>query len=80
MFCKIASGVYHLGMTDASYIAIPRIARRRPAPSVPLPKPQSFGAPVLITDCVTPLSGETVLSLLMKRMMQAAPKEDDQLP
>jgi hypothetical protein len=33
-----------------------------------LPKPQPFGAPVLISDCITPLCGETVLSLLLKRM------------
>ncbi|WP_159453100.1 hypothetical protein [Pseudooctadecabacter jejudonensis] len=35
--------------------------------SVPLPKPQPFGVPVLIGDCASPLAGETVLSLLMKR-------------
>lgn len=67
-------------MTDASYITLPRVARTRAAPSVPLPKPQPFGAPVLITDCVTPLGGETLLSLLMKRMMQADLRKDDQLP
>lgn len=43
---------------------------------IDLPKPQPFGAPVLITDTVTPLAGETVLALLMKRM--AAEKDADQ--
>lgn len=63
-------------MTDASYTDIPRNTRAPPRPqAVALPKPQPFGAPVLIGDCVTPLGGETVLSLLMKRMMQ-----DDQRP
>jgi hypothetical protein len=41
----------------------------QPARDVTLPKPQPFGTPVFITDAVTPLAGETVLSLLMKRMM-----------
>lgn len=57
------------GMSDATSGDIPRAARQA-APSVPLPKPVAFGAPVLISDCITPLAGETVLSLLMKRMMQ----------
>ncbi|QUJ75923.1 hypothetical protein KDD17_13430 [Sulfitobacter albidus] len=56
-------------MTDATASHIPKVARAD-TPSVPLPKPVPFGAPVLITDCVTPLAGETVLSLLMKRMMR----------
>lgn len=35
-----------------------------------VPAPQPLGAPVLIYDCVTPLGGETLLSLLLKRMMK----------
>ena len=35
-----------------------------------LPAPQPIAAPVFIHDCVTPLAGETLLSLLMKRMMR----------
>ena len=35
---------------------------------VSLPKPQVFSAPVLIGDCATPLAGETVLSLLLRRL------------
>ena len=35
---------------------------------VPLPKPQPFTTPVLIGDCASPLAGETVLSLLWKRL------------
>ena len=49
---------------------------RLEAEPVRLPKPQPFGAPVLITDVVTPLAGETVLSLLMKRIAA----RDDQDP
>ncbi|WP_165611605.1 hypothetical protein [Cognatiyoonia sediminum] len=36
--------------------------------SVELPAPVPFSTPVLITDCVTPLAGETVLSLILKRL------------
>ncbi len=36
--------------------------------AVVLPPPVAFGAPVLIADCVTPMSGETLLSLLWKRL------------
>lgn len=57
-------------MTDATSSALPRLGRTKPQ-APPLPKPQPFGAPVLISDCVTPLCGETVLSLLLKRMMQS---------
>ncbi len=55
-------------MTDATdFTALPRVTREKP-PSVPLPAPVVAGAPVLISDCVNPLAGETLLSLLWKRM------------
>lgn len=55
-------------MTDVSILGVPRVVRQKKAQSVPLPKPEPFGLPVLIGDCATPLVGETVLSLLMKRL------------
>ena len=55
-------------MTDATDLSmIPRV-RREAAETVPLPAPVPFGAPVLISDCINPLAGETLLSLLWKRM------------
>lgn len=58
-------------MTDATdFSGIPRVAKQ-PAPSMPLPAPVPFGAPVLISDCVNPLAGETLLSLLWKKMDQS---------
>lgn len=63
-------------MTDATYFTTPpRVARETPA-SMPLPAPVPFGAPVLISDCVNPLAGETLLSLLWKRMDPEADLED----
>jgi hypothetical protein len=56
-------------MVYATSSSIPRVQRSK-VQAPPLPKPQPFGAPVLISDCITPLCGETVLSLLLKRMMQ----------
>lgn len=57
-----------LTMTDATdFSSIPHVAKPK-QPSVPLPAPVPFGAPVLIGDCVNPLAGETLLSLLWKRM------------
>ncbi|MEJ8561711.1 hypothetical protein QTO30_11095 [Yoonia sp. GPGPB17] len=57
-------------MTDATdFASIPPVAMQAP-PSIPLPTPLAFGAPVLISDCVNPLAGETLLSLLWKRMDQ----------
>lgn len=54
-------------MTDVTdFASIPLVARAKPA-QVPLPAPVPFAEPVLIGDCVTPLAGETVLSLLWKR-------------
>ncbi|WP_090210493.1 hypothetical protein [Yoonia litorea] len=55
-------------MTDATDISLVPHVRREPAETVPLPRPVPFGAPVLISDCVNPLAGETLLSLLWKRM------------
>lgn len=52
-------------MTDATYFDP---TEREKAEPVVLPKPQAFGAPVFITDAVSPLAGETVLSLLWKRL------------
>ncbi|EBA13693.1 hypothetical protein [Roseobacter sp. CCS2] len=58
-------------MTDATdFSTIPRVAKPE-QPSVPLPAPVPFGAPVLISDCVNPLAGETLLSLLWKRLEQS---------
>lgn len=55
-------------MTDATdFNSMPKVSRQERA-SVPLPAPVPFGAPVLISDCVNPLAGETLLSLLWKRM------------
>lgn len=57
-------------MSDATdFTRIPLVAKP-PAETVPLPAPVPFGAPVLISDCVNPLAGETLLSLLWKRMEQ----------
>ncbi len=59
-------------MTDATdFASIPRVARPKPAP-IALPAPVPFAAPVFIGDCVTPLAGETVLSLLWKRLEQSS--------
>ena len=55
-------------MTDASFHSSYLRDRREAAP-VRLPAPQPLGVPVFVHDCVTPLVGETVLSLLMKRMI-----------
>ena len=44
-----------------------------------LPMPHPLGAPVFLQDCATPLGGETLLSLLMKRMIaeRLAPDQDE---
>ncbi|MBD3664835.1 hypothetical protein [Sulfitobacter aestuariivivens] len=57
-------------MSDVSVSGVPLVGRvpNKKAPQITLPKPQPFGAPVFIVDAVTPLAGETVLSLLMKRL------------
>ncbi|SMY08409.1 hypothetical protein [Flavimaricola marinus] len=53
-------------MTDTSFAQWD--ARPARTEDVPLPAPVPFSTPVLIGDCVTPLGGETVLSLLWKRL------------
>ena len=55
-------------MTDATDLSMIPQVRRDTTETVPLPHPVPFGAPVLISDCVNPLAGETLLSLLWKRM------------
>jgi hypothetical protein len=57
-------------MTDAMLNIGVRNRTPLKAEPIRLPKPQPLGAPVLIYDCVTPVGGETLLSLLMKRMMK----------
>ncbi|MFA8440957.1 hypothetical protein [Yoonia sp.] len=58
-------------MTDTTdFSSIPQAAWQE-KPSIPLPAPVPFGAPVLISDCVNPLAGETLLSLLWKRLDQS---------
>ena len=47
--------------------SLPAPAKEREE-SLPLPAPVPFSTPVLIGDCVTPLGGETVLSLIWKRI------------
>ncbi|WP_341368006.1 hypothetical protein [Yoonia sp. BS5-3] len=36
--------------------------------TVKLPAPVPFSAPVLVSDCATPIAGETVLKLLWNRL------------
>lgn len=61
----------------AFWTDVPRVARRREATDLPRTHPVAFDAPVLIGDCVSPLAGETVLSLLWKRL-DAAPDDPEQ--
>ena len=57
-------------MTDATYFGQALPPRIDEAPKeATLPPPQPLRAPVFIHDCVTPIGGETLLSLLMKKMM-----------
>ncbi|APE42160.1 hypothetical protein BOO69_01100 [Sulfitobacter alexandrii] len=54
-------------MTNAAdFGSLPWRSRDRER-EIALPKPEPFGAPVLMCDAITPLAGETVLSLLWKR-------------
>ena len=64
-------------MSDATISDVPLVGRapKSAAREITLPKPQPFGAPVFMMDAVTPLAGETVLSLLWKKMAQEG---DDQ--
>ena len=52
-------------MTDAVWH---EVTKAQTAQDVPLPAPVPFATPVLIGDCATPLSGETVLSLIWKHL------------
>ena len=56
-------------MTDATYFDVTPVRSVKPAREGALPAPQPFAPPVFIHDCATPLAGETLLSLLMKRMV-----------
>ena len=56
-------------MTDATATWLPDRTDRQEA----MPAPVPFAAPVLIGDCATPLAGETVLSLLWRRMERNDP-------
>ncbi|MDP5084929.1 MAG: hypothetical protein NWQ23_05865 [Yoonia sp.] len=63
-------------MTDATdFSSIPYVRQSKEARMV-LPAPVHFGAPVLISDCASPLAGETLLSLLWKRLDQSTDPED----
>ncbi len=62
-------------MTDAIYQAqwtldIPE--------QVTLPAPVPFDAPVLIGDCVSPLAGETILSLIWRKLDDGNEKRPNQ--
>ena len=65
-----------LGMSDATFIPPAILMARTDGVARPLrgKKAKPVGTPVFITDAVTPLGGETLLSLLMKRMAA----DDDQ--
>ena len=55
-------------MTDATSFDISARADSPRNDTVQLPQPVPFGAPVLISDCASPLVGETLLGLLWKRL------------
>lgn len=52
-------------MTDATYF---HATHEPKAKALQLPKPVPFAAPVFINDVASPLAGETVLSLLLRRL------------
>lgn len=57
-------------MSDAAFFGTSAApAARTDSQQMRLPAPYPVAAPVFLNDCVTPLAGETLLSLLMKRMM-----------
>ena len=62
-------------MTDATDFSAAPYVRREAAPVLPLPHPVPFDAPVLLSDCVSPLAGETLLGLIWKRMGQGGESE-----
>ena len=64
-------------MTDATYLSGQYVQPKATTQPLRLPAPQPSAAPVFIHDCVTPVAGETLLSLLMKRMIHDADKPDD---
>ena len=64
-------------MTDATYFGNAATVPRVRTQDMPRPEPRRCTAPVFVYDCVTPLGGETLLSLLMKRMMKEAEVPDD---
>ena len=51
-----------------SSLTLQRSTRVSRSETVTLPTPQLLAVPVLIGDCATPLTGETVLSLLWRRL------------
>ncbi|MGR3485556.1 MAG: hypothetical protein ACU0BF_09435 [Paracoccaceae bacterium] len=57
-------------MTDATAQigTVPKVRRQDRPEAVPLPPPALGLAPLLITDCATPVGGETLLSLLWTRL------------
>lgn len=62
-------------MSDvADFTHIPAVSKPQ-AVSVALPVPVPFETPILIGDCASPLCGETVLSLLWKRL-DVMPEDD----
>ena len=61
---------YARGMTDATFIPGWFQTSQPKAEPKQRPAPQPFRAPVFIMDAVTPLGGETVLSLLLKKMAE----------
>ena len=62
-------------MTDATHIPGQFVRQKSKTTPLVRPKPQPLATPVFIHDCVTPLGGETVLSLLMKRLARDAQDE-----
>lgn len=67
-------------MTDVAGPLMITTLRREDAGSVPLPAPVPIGAPVLIADCVSPLAGETILSLIWRRLDTTHEKRPNQRP
>lgn len=63
-------------MTDASFTGWSAQTRpSKPTVALPKPSPVPVSAPVLIGDVATPLGGETLLSLLWKRMDAGDPDD-----
>lgn len=65
-----------MAQSDTAHGPVDGLLQNPQREKVAFSRPDWVAPPVFIADCVTPIAGETLLSLILKRLAEADERDD----